>query len=94
MTHRHITPEDLATLTEWAKDIEPQFEDMTVSIGVSPSPLLEIRRLRYQRQLLDAKLSQTVQRARSDGDSWHKIAMALGVTAEAARQRYREPLAA
>jgi hypothetical protein len=67
------------------------FETGIADTGASVPPLMELRRLRYQRRQLEEELARMVQVARGEGDSWHKIGLALGTTAEAVRQRYRQP---
>ncbi|MDR1186676.1 MAG: hypothetical protein LBK95_04370 [Bifidobacteriaceae bacterium] len=77
-------------LEAWGSDMADRFE---AGIEATPDakipPLVELRRLRYQRRLIDQGISGQVKEARSQGDSWHRIGLALGTTAEAARQRYR-----
>lgn len=54
-------------------------------------PAIELRRLAFQRSYVEGLISRTVRASREQGKSWHKIGTALGVTAEAARKRYRKP---
>jgi hypothetical protein len=51
-------------------------------------PLMEMRRIRFQRSLLDQEEASAVSRARDDGLSWNQVGRALGITGEAARRRH------
>lgn len=51
-------------------------------------PLLAVRRLAYQRSLLERQLLSAVRDARLAGAPWSKIGQELGTSGEAARQRY------
>lgn len=63
---------------------EPSSEDR------GEPPLLTVRRLAYQRSLLERELLAAVRDARLAGASWSKIGDELGTSGEAARQRYAE----
>lgn len=77
-------------LNSWAEQMADAFEK-----GIEPTPgqpvppLLELSRMRYERRRIDEETTRLVAVAREAGESWHRIGLALGVTAEGARQRYR-----
>jgi len=50
--------------------------------------LNDIREFRDERDRADNDLDHAVARARAKGDSWEKIAQALGVTRQSAWERY------
>lgn len=86
-----LTPVQRTELEAWGANLADQFEaGITPNPNAQIPPLMEIRRLRFQRRQIDEETVRLVTAARHDGDSWHKIGQALGTTAEAARQRYRE----
>ena len=53
-------------------------------------PLMALRRLAFQRSLLERELAAAVRTARGAGTSWAKIGSELGTSGEAARQRYSD----
>jgi hypothetical protein len=61
---------------------EPRDEDR------GEPPLMALRRVAYQRALLERELLEAVRNAREAGASWAKIGQELGTSGEAARQRY------
>jgi hypothetical protein len=63
---------------------EPQDADR------SEPPLLALRRLAFQRSMLERELTAAVRGARRTGASWAKIGSELGTSGEAARQRYAD----
>lgn len=84
-------------LAEWgalrAADVEAQNELVVDSPEDDPNfdPSVELWRLSWQRLSLEASITRTVARSRELGQSWNTIGHALGVTAEAARKRYKSP---
>lgn len=54
--------------------------------------LMALRRVAYQRSLIERDLAEAVRKARTDGLSWAKIGKELGTTGEAARQRYGDTI--
>jgi hypothetical protein len=50
--------------------------------------------VRYRRARLEHDAVAAVRAARGEGASWHKIGLALGTTAEAARRRYKPAVTA
>ena len=56
--------------------------------------LMALRRVAYQRSLIERDLAEAVRNARSEGVSWAKIGKELGTTGEAARQRYGDMIGA
>lgn len=76
-----------ATATEeWLDSLDPaqiKFRDA--------SHIREIMAAKEARDEADARLSQAVAAARAAGDSWTVVGAALGVSKQAAQQRYREP---
>ncbi len=51
-------------------------------------PERELKRLRYQKEVLNAQIENVVKVSRDRGSSWNSIGKALGITAEAARKHY------
>lgn len=49
---------------------------------------MALRRLLYQRALLERRVLDAVRRARGAGASWARIGQELGTSGEAARQRF------
>lgn len=93
MKLNELSTQERQELEVWARQTAAQFEQgIEATPGATIPPLMEIRRLRFQRRKIDEATSQLVQTARDQGDSWQRIGMALGTTAEAARQRYRQPV--
>lgn len=91
MNRQRLTPSQLDELEAWGAQMADRFEQ---GIDATPDaelpPLFELSRLRYQRRRVEEETSRAVAAARAEGDSWHRIGLALGTTAEAARQRYRQ----
>jgi hypothetical protein len=52
--------------------------------------LMALRRIAYQRALLERELLEAVRTARRAGASWARIGSELGTSGEAARQRYAD----
>jgi hypothetical protein len=50
--------------------------------------LNDISELRHERDRFEALLTEAIRRARAKDDSWEKIAQRLGVSRQAAQQRY------
>ena len=53
-------------------------------------PLMALRRLAFQRSMMERELTSAVRNARKAGASWAKIGNELGTSGEAARQRYAD----
>ena len=78
-------------LVAWAEEMADAFEAGIIATPGEPvPPLIQISRMRYERRRLDEETRRLVGLAREAGESWHRIGLALGITAEGARQRYRE----
>ena len=75
-------------LADAFEDYEPQEEDR------GEPALMALRRVAYQRALLERELLEAVRRAREAGASWAKIGHELGTSGEAARQRYADTVEA
>jgi hypothetical protein len=87
-----LSPEQRQELEAWGRAESARLVAGTAETpGATTEPLLELSRLRYQQQMIERHKAQVVKQAREEGRSWHKIGQALGTTAEAARQRYRQP---
>jgi len=72
-----------ARFEQWADALEPaKLEDV--------SDLREIATAANAMRAEEARLREAVQIARGHGHSWNRIAVALGVSRQAARQRYAE----
>lgn len=82
---------DYEELAAWAEEMADEFEAGIVATPGEPvPPLIEISRMRYERRRIEDETRRLVRVAREAGESWHRIGLALGITAEGARQRYRE----
>jgi hypothetical protein len=75
-------------LADAFEDYEPREEDR------GEPALMALRRVAYQRALLERQLLAAVRQARIDGASWAKIGQQLGTSGEAARQRYADSVQA
>lgn len=71
-------------LADVFEDYEPRDENR------GEPALMALRRVAYQRALLERDLLEAVRKARQDGVSWAKIGRELGTSGEAARQRYAD----
>lgn len=82
--------QQLAKFEEWSGGVDA--DDL---VEVDSSALQRITELTDQRAAVDGELTEAVMTARIDGHSWAKIAVMLGVTKQAAQQRYgkRSPAA-
>jgi hypothetical protein len=71
-------------------DIEARLDalDPATTPAKDAHDLREIARLADQRHEIDETLTKRIAGARDRGWSWSKIAIALGVSRQAARQRY------
>lgn len=75
--------EAAARFEEWADELDPaKLENVR--------DLREVATAAGAVRADEAKLRETVQIARANGHSWNRIAIALGVSRQAARQRYAE----
>lgn len=78
------------------KDAADRFERLADSLDVDAARVQEIDDLRAVAAAADAvrtddeRLQEAVLRARARGRSWNHIALALGVSRQAARQRFAE----
>ncbi len=75
--------EHLRTFDAWAHSVDA--DDL---VAIDSSALQCITRLADQRSLIEAELAAAVVAARSAGHSWSQIAVMLGVSKQAAQQRY------
>lgn len=72
---------------KWVDDVDPstlQWEDT--------SDLAAIAAAADAVQATDARLREAVESARTHGRSWNRIAIALGVSRQAARQRFADKM--
>lgn len=84
-------PRSIDDLIARGDELADQFETYEPSPGDhGEPPLLAVRRLAYQRALLERNLLTAVRDARSAGAAWSKIGQELGTSGEAARQRYAD----
>ena len=78
-----------------ADELADRFEQYEPQPGdAGEPPLMALRRIAYQRSLLELELVQAVRAAREAGTSWTKIGRELGTSGEAARQRYSQLIGA
>ncbi len=73
----------LAALEKWADEVDPA--DLKL---MDTTSLKEVGRLAHQRDEIENELVQAVTAARDDSWSWAMIGLMLGVTRQAAQQRY------
>lgn len=82
-------PRSLDELIAQADKLADQFEAYEPEQAERGEPvLLTLRRIAYQRSLLERELKHAVRKARRVGESWTRIGSELGTSGEAARQRY------
>lgn len=82
-------PRSLDKLMARADELADTFEAYEPhSADRGEPPLMALRRLAFQRSLLERELTAAVRVARKAGASWAKIGNELGTSGEAARQRY------
>jgi hypothetical protein len=75
--------EAAARFEQWANALDPaKLEDV--------GDLREVATAADAMRVDEARLREAVQIARGHGHSWNRIAVALGVSRQAARQRYAE----
>ena len=75
--------EKLAAFEKWADEVDP-----TDLKFIDSSSLKLVGRLADQRDRLETELAQAVAAAREDDWSWAMIGFMLGVSRQAAQQRY------
>lgn len=75
--------EKLAAFEKWADEVDPA--DLKF---IDSSSLKLVGRLADQRDRLETELAQAVAAAREDDWSWAMIGFMLGVSRQAAQQRY------
>jgi len=86
----NLTDKQKAEFNAYAAEVSDLFDKgITPTEGAKPPVLMELKRLRFQRMSLEKDMAALVVQARRDGNSWHKIGLALGTTGEAARNRYK-----
>jgi hypothetical protein len=89
-----LSPAEAAELEALGERAAGYFErEFEPTGGAAVPPLVELRRVRYRRARLEQEAVEAVRAARQSGDSWHRIGLALGTTAEAARRRYKDAAA-
>jgi predicted HAD superfamily Cof-like phosphohydrolase len=87
----NLPPDVAQELEAWGSEMSRRFEDGIDATTAAEPPLMRLRRLRYRQRRTQEEIAEAVNQARATGESWQKIGGALGVTAQAARQRYRRP---
>lgn len=82
-------PRSLHELLARADELANRFEAYTPREEDRGEPaLMALRRIAYQRSMIERELAEAVRKARDAGASWAKIGSELGTSGEAARQRY------
>lgn len=82
-------PRSMDELIARADELADAFEQYEPSDEDRGEPaLLALRRVAYQRALLEGELLAAVRAAREAGASWATVGRELGTSGEAARQRY------
>ena len=84
-------PRSLDELMARADELAETFEAYEPhSADRGEPPLMALRRLAFQRSMMERELTDAVRQARKAGTSWAKIGSELGTSGEAARQRYAD----
>jgi acyl transferase domain-containing protein len=82
------TPEQLK---QAAAEAEAWLDSLGDDVHIEdPTDLREIAKTVAEVAAAEERLAELVRAARENGRSWGRIAMALGVSKQAARQRFRE----
>lgn len=86
----HLPPQMRDALLAAGQQAAEQFERGEVDLRPvdSLSPEMALSLLRWQRRRVEEQTRREVDRAREAGMSWRRIGEALGVSAQAARQRF------
>lgn len=78
-------------LKQAAAEAEAWLDSLGDDVQVEdPADLREIAKAVAEVAAAEERLAELVRAARENGRSWGRIAMALGVSKQAARQRFRE----
>ena len=86
-------PRSLDELIAHADEFTDRFEAYEPQEADRGEPaLMALRRVAYQRSLIERDVAEAVRNARTDGASWAKIGKELGTSGEAARQRYGDKI--
>lgn len=80
-------PRSVQDIIDSADELSKKFEDMAPNAEGSPA-LAAVHRAVVARSHSEADLAQAVDAARSERRSWAQIAVFLGISGEAARQKY------
>lgn len=80
-------PQSVQDIINNADKLAKKFEDMQPDADASPA-LAAVHRASVARSRSEAELALAVDAARSEGRSWAQIAVFLGISGEAARQKY------
>lgn len=84
-------PRSLNELMARADELADTFEAYEPKDGDRGEPaLMALRRLAFQRSMMERQVTDAVREARRAGASWAKIGNELGTSGEAARQRYAD----
>jgi len=85
---KHIPPTDDEALASWVEsdDFDPNIDDF-----VDAAPLRRVSAAVEAVERADKQVATEVAAARDAGLSWTVIGAALGVSRQAARQRFAEP---
>jgi hypothetical protein len=73
---------------------QPSLTDLASAATAEPDPLGRTEILKALKAAIDCQLQECVRLARERGSSWSQIGMALGMTKQAAAQRFGVPAAA
>lgn len=89
-----LPAEEIAELEARAEELrkvfdefDPDVEDDRFEVSVNPE-LLNLARLARQQQKAQPQIDAAVQRVRDAGHSWATVADCLGISWQAAKQRY------
>ncbi len=78
----------LADTEAWLESLDPQ---VVASVGSDAADLRAIGEALHAVAASDLSLADQVAKARANGRTWTQIAVVLGVTKQAARERFGEP---
>lgn len=86
-------PRSLDELIAQADAMADKFEQYEPHEADRGEPaVMALRRVAYQRSLIERDIADAVRKARTEGVSWAKIGKELGTSGEAARQRYGDKI--
>lgn len=86
---RHYTDEEIETAARRFEQLAEEFDLESAEVD-DTEDLRAVARASDAERAVKARLREAVEIARAHGRSWNQIAVALGVSRQAARQRFAE----